>query len=292
MNINWFPGHMKKTRDLIQNNLKLVDVVVELIDARIPLSSRNPEIDAIVGNKPRLIVLNKCDLSNEGVNNKWKEYFQEKGINTVFVNAVRNKGTRKIVEEINEITREKRERLLARGVKNKTTRIMIVGIPNVGKSTLINALARKKSAKTGDRPGVTKSKQWIKLSKELELLDTPGILWPKFEDQEVALNLAYTGAIKDEIMDIETLAFKLIEKLVEIAPNKLEERYKVEIEGKETLEIMDEIALKRGCIRRGREIDYSRIASIILDEFRDGTIGNISLEDPFKEDTSVEEPTK
>lgn len=282
MNINWFPGHMKKTRELLQKNLKLVDVVYELIDSRIPLSSRNPEIDKIVHNKPRVVIMNKSDLSDSNINNEWIEYFKSQSINTVIVDAIRNKGISKIINETNNAVKEKRERLLSKGIKNKPIRAMIVGIPNVGKSTLINSLAGKKSAKTGDKPGVTKGKQWIKLKGNIELLDTPGILWPKFEDQNVALNLAFTGAIRDEIMDIETLALKLVEKLVILAPTNIEKRYDVLIEDKTPLEVMEDIGLRRGCILKGREIDYTRTANIILDEFRDGTIGSISLERPEK----------
>ncbi|MBS4539777.1 ribosome biogenesis GTPase YlqF [Clostridium sp. D2Q-11] len=280
MNINWFPGHMKKTRELLQKNLKLVDIVYELIDSRIPLSSRNPEIEKIVHNKPRVVIMNKSDLSDPQINKEWIEYFKKQGVNTVLVDAIKNKGISRIISETNDAVKEKQERLLKRGIKNKPVRAMIVGIPNVGKSTLINTLAGKKSAKTGDRPGVTKGKQWIKLKGNIELLDTPGILWPKFEDQEVALKLAFTGAIKDEIMDIETLALKLIEKLLILAPDKIEARYNVSTENKTALQVMDDIALRRGCILKGQEIDYSRVANILLDEFRDGTIGFISLERP------------
>ncbi|MBS4536070.1 ribosome biogenesis GTPase YlqF [Clostridium sp. D2Q-14] len=282
MNINWFPGHMKKTRELLQKNLKLVDIVYELIDSRIPLSSRNPEIDKIVQNKPRIVIMNKSDLSNSNINKEWVEYFSKLGVNTVLVDAIKNKGVSQIISETNNLVKEKKEKLLSRGIKNKPIRAMIVGIPNVGKSTLINSLAGRKSAKTGDRPGVTKGKQWIKLKGNIELLDTPGILWPKFEEQEVALNLAFTGAIKDEIMDIETLALKLIEKLMVLASNSIEKRYDVMIEGKTSLQVMDDIGIRRGCILRKKEIDYARVANIVLDEFRDGTIGDISLETPKK----------
>ncbi|MGO1650914.1 ribosome biogenesis GTPase YlqF [Senegalia sp. (in: firmicutes)] len=280
MNINWFPGHMKKTKELLQTNLKLVDVVYELIDSRIPLSSRNPEIDKIIMNKPRIVIMNKSDLSDPIINKEWIKYFKEKGINTILIDSIKKKGISELTKETELVVKEKKERQLNRGIKNRPIRAMIVGVPNVGKSTLINTLSRKKSAKTGDRPGVTKGKQWIKLKENIELLDTPGILWPKFEDQEIAKKLAFTGAIKDEIMDIETLALKLLEKLIVLAPFKLEKRYNIETENKTALEVMDEIALKRGAILKQSEIDYSRVANIILDEFRDGTIGNISLEIP------------
>lgn len=280
MNINWFPGHMKKTKELLQTNLKLVDVVYELIDSRIPLSSRNPEIDKIIMNKPRIVIMNKSDLSDPIINKEWIKYFKEKGINTILIDSIKKKGISELTKETELVVKEKKERQLNRGIKNRPIRAMIVGVPNVGKSTLINTLSRRKSAKTGDRPGVTKGKQWIKLKGNIELLDTPGILWPKFEDQEIAKKLAFTGAIKDEIMDIETLALKLLEKLIVLASLKLEKRYNIEVEDKTALEVMDEIALKRGAILKQSEIDYSRVANIILDEFRDGTIGNISLEIP------------
>ncbi len=280
MNINWFPGHMKKTRELIQTNLKLVDVVYEIIDSRIPLSSRNPEIDKLIGDKPRIVVMNKSDLSDANINKEWINYFKKKGINTLLIDAIKNKGISELVKQTEIVIKEKKERQLDRGIKNKPIRAMIVGVPNVGKSTLINSLSRRKSAKTGDKPGVTKGKQWIKLKGNIQLLDTPGILWPKFEDQEVAKNLAFTGAIKDEIMDIETLALNLVEKLIKIAPFKLEKRYDIETKEKSPLGVMEEIALKRGAILKGAEIDYTRVANIILDEFRSGTIGNITLERP------------
>lgn len=280
MNINWYPGHMKKTRESIQKSLSMVDVVFELIDARIPTSSQNPVIDSIVGDKPRVIILNKSDLSSSHGNKLWQEYFIKKGINSVCLEALSGKGIDKLLEIAYYLTDEKRKAYEKRGVINRPTRAMILGIPNVGKSTLINSLTGRKGAKTGNRPGVTKSNQWIKTKGNLELLDTPGILWPKFEDPDVGLNLAFTGAIKDEILDIETLALKLIEKLANYFPNLLNNRYNVKIEGKPYLEIMEEIGRKRGCIVKGGEIDYTKVSTIILDEFRKGVIGNITLEFP------------
>lgn len=280
MNINWFPGHMKKTRELIQNNLKIVDVVVELIDARIPISSRNPEIDSIVGDKKRIVVLNKADLSSDAGNRIWMNYFKNQGIPVILMDQNKNKSSAKLIALTNELMSEKFERLKEKGVCHLEAKIMIVGIPNVGKSTLINALAGRKSAQTGDRPGVTKSKQWVKLKGNLEMLDTPGILWPKFEDQNVAMNLAFTGAIKDEIMDIETLSLRLLERILMIDKTMLEERYKIEADETNGLETMERIAIKRGCILRSKEIDYSRVANIVIDEFRSATIGKITLEYP------------
>lgn len=281
MNINWYPGHMKKTRELLREQLKLVDVVFELLDARIPLSSKNPVIDEVIGNKPRVVVLNKVDLANDRVTKKWIDYYKNQGIKAIPVDTMEGKGLKEVLTEAEYAVKEKMEALKAKGRRTRAIRVMIVGIPNVGKSSIINRLAGKKSAKTGDRPGVTTGKQWIRLRGNIELLDTPGILWPKFEDQEVALNLAFTGAIRDEIMDVETLALKLTEKLWQMDKEKLVARYKVEASLEAPIDIMNKIAKNRGCIISGGEIDYSRVANMILDEFRGGKIGKISLEDPF-----------
>lgn len=281
MNINWYPGHMKKTKELLEENLKLVDIVIELLDARIPISSKNPIIDKIVGQKSRIVLMNKSDLASERANEEWKNYFNQRNIPVLFINATYNTGTDKILDEIKNILKEKLDRRKSRGIKSTTVRAMIVGIPNVGKSTLINSLAGRKGAKTGNRPGVTRSKQWIKLKGNIELLDTPGILWPKFEDKKVALNLAFTGAIKDEILDTETLALKLLGELREIDFKLLEDRYNIEIGESDTdLDVMENIAIKRGCIIRGGETDYSRVSAIILDEFRKGIIGKVTLDYP------------
>ncbi|MGL5615694.1 MAG: ribosome biogenesis GTPase YlqF [Sarcina sp.] len=280
MAINWFPGHMAKTRRLIQENLKLVDAVIEIRDSRIPYSSKNPEIDKIVTTKPRLILLNKSDLSNQKVNDMWSKALNNETTKVLEINALKGDGLKAIKPALLNLLKEKHDRLRAKGLVNITTRVMVVGIPNVGKSTLINKLAKNNIAKTGDRPGVTKNKQWIKTAIGIELMDTPGVLWPKFEDEEVGLNLAFTGAIRDEIMDIEELALKLVERLSEIAPEELKERYKLEELSEEPLENLDKIAIKRGCIMSGKNIDYNRIAVTILDEFRGGKIGNITLEKP------------
>lgn len=282
MNINWYPGHMKKTKELLIKNLKLVDIVYEILDARIPNSSKNPVIDSILQNKPRVIILNKRDLADEKANKFWLDYYNKNNTQVVLTNSLNNVGVNKISDITNKALHEKIKRLEQKGIKNKTVRAMIVGIPNVGKSTLINTLAKRKSAKTGNRPGVTKGNQWIKLKGNIELLDTPGILWPKFEDQDVALNLAFTGAIKDEVMDTETLCFKLIEKLTIQHPNLIEKRYNVKVENSETIEIMDQIAINRGCIFKRNEIDYDRVSNLILDEFRKGVLGRITLEYPNK----------
>ena len=280
LHINWYPGHMKKTKEMVQNNLKLVDVVIELLDARIPLSSKNPEIDKLAHNKPRVVVLNKSDLSDRAKLNKWISYYQSKGIKAIPVDTLKGSGVNKIVEECKNVTKEKMDALKENGRKERAIRVMIVGVPNVGKSSLINKLTGRKSTQTGDRPGVTKGKQWVRLKGNLELLDTPGILWPKFEDQKIALNLAFTRAIKDEILDIDTLGLKFIEKMSDIEPEKLKARYKLDSLGEEPLETMEMIGRKRGFILGRNELDYTRIAKTVLNEFREGKLGQITLEVP------------
>ncbi|MGO1469020.1 MAG: ribosome biogenesis GTPase YlqF [Tissierella sp.] len=284
MNINWYPGHMKKTKESLQKNISMVEIVYELLDARIPLSSQNPIVDEIVKDKPRIKILNKSDLSNDKYNKIWKDYYQTKEISTIFMNSMSGKGIDKLISLSLEKTKDKRNSYLKKGVKNKPIKAMILGIPNVGKSTLINSLAGKKGAKIGNKPGITKMNQWIKTKKGLELLDTPGILWPKFEDEKVGLNLAFVGSIKDEILDVETLALKLIKKLIKFASSNLENRYSISTENKSSLEIMEEIGSKRGCIIKGGLIDYTKVSTIILDEFRKGKIGNITLELPEESD--------
>ena len=256
------------------------DAVIEIRDARIPRSSANPDIDKLVLDKPRLILLNKSDLTEGKVTKQWMKELTKDNVMAIEVNCLKGSGLQKIKPALNELLKEKHERLKGKGLKVIMTRVMVVGIPNVGKSTFINKMAKNNIAKTGDRPGVTKSKRWIKTSMDIEMLDTPGVLWPKFKDDETALNLAFTGAIKDEIMDIENLAYKLVERLQEFYPEKLMERYKIDTVYENPLETLDAIAIKRGAIMKGREIDYNRIAVILLDEFRGGKIGNISLERP------------
>lgn len=280
MNIQWFPGHMAKTRRLITENIKLVDIVIELLDARIPISSRNPEIDQLVSNKPRLIVLNKSDIADPQVNKQWKNYFNSQGIRVIFADSIKGKGLKEVTIAARDIVKEKLEYEKSRGRLSRAVRAMIVGIPNVGKSTFINKLVGKSVAVTGDKPGVTKGKQWFRISKDLELLDTPGILWPKFEDPEIGIKLASTGAVKDEIIDSVELASKLLEYISKLYPNKVMERFKLEkVEGSGN-ELIKLIGKKRGAVISGSEIDLYRTAKIILGEFRDAKIGNISLEGP------------
>lgn len=271
---------MKKTKDLMKANLKLVDVIVELLDSRIPYSSKNPDIDTLMAGKPRVVLLNKSDISDRAKLNKWINYYKEQGIKAIPIDAMKGTGVNRIVDECKNAVKNKMDSLKEKGRKERAIRIMIVGVPNVGKSSLINKLTGRRSTQTGDRPGVTKGKQWVKLRGNLELLDTPGILWPKFEDQDVALNLAFTRAIKDEILDVETLALRLIEKLMVIEPEKLAARYKLDELGESGIETMDMIAQKRGFITGRKEIDYTRTATTVLNEFRTGKLGNITLEVP------------
>jgi len=280
MAINWFPGHMAKTRREIKENLKMVDAVIEIRDARIVKSSANPEIEELCLNKPRVILLNKSDLSEEKITQTWIKALSREDVKLIQANSVTGEGLKKIKPLLDELLKEKHARLKAKGLVNITTRVMVVGIPNVGKSSFINKMAKNNIAKTGDRPGVTKSRQWIKTSIGIELMDTPGILWPKFEDEEVALNLAFTGAIKDEIMDIEELALKLVERLQQYYPERLMQRYKLQELCENPLDTLDSIAKKRGAVISGGNIDYNRVAVLLLDEFRGGKLGQISLERP------------
>lgn len=280
MSINWFPGHMAKTRREIKENLKLVDAIIEIRDARIAYSSSNPDIEDICSEKPRIILFNKSDLSEEYVTKKWVNKLSDDKTRVLSVNCLTGSGLNKIKPTLEELLKEKHDRLKSKGVVNIITRVMVVGIPNVGKSTFINRMAKNSAAKTGDRPGVTKSKQWIKTKMGIELMDTPGVLWPKFEDDTVGLNLAFTGAIKDEIMDVEELALKLIERLQSTHGSRLVERYKLKELDENPLTNMDNIGKKRGAIISGGNIDYNRVAVMLLDEFRGGKLGPISLEVP------------
>lgn len=280
MNINWYPGHMKKTKDLLQENIKLVNIVIEVIDARIPIASKNPDFDQLFRDKKRLIVLNKYDLADPNMNKVWQDYYKSKGWSCVLYNSTNNKELRKLDIAIAEATKEIVERYKKRGLLNKSIKAMIVGIPNVGKSTLINSLAKKKSAKTGNMPGVTKGKQWIHLAGNIDLLDTPGILWPKFEDEKGALNLAFTGAIKDEVLVLEEIVLKFVEKMIQLNKiNAILEKYNIE-QGEKPLDVLDNIAIKKGFFLNNKEIDYLRVANLLLSDFRSGKLGLITLETP------------
>ena len=279
MNFQWYPGHMTKAKRQMQEDIKLIDLVIELVDARIPQSSRNPDIDELGRNKFRLILMNNADLAGKRRTDEWSSFFKNKGYFVVSLDARSKEGMKTITDQIMESCREKIERDRKRGIKNRPVRAMVVGIPNVGKSTFINSYAGKACAKTGNKPGVTKGKQWIRLSKDVELLDTPGILWPKFEDQMVGLRLALIGSIKDEILNTDELAVELIRFLRASYPGILAERYEIEEEGAES-ELLRRIAEKRKCIGKGGELDYSKAAALLIEEFRSGKLGRITLERP------------
>ena len=280
VNINWYPGHMKKTRELIQDNLKLVNAVIEVLDARLPESSRNPVIDELVKDKTRVLILNKIDLADDNITRKWTKYYESKGYFVVQMNSMSGKGMKDLFVVLDGITEE----LNAGKLRKKLLRAMIVGIPNVGKSSLINRLSGKKSAKTGNKPGVTKGKQWITLKGEIQLLDTPGILWPKFEDMEVGKRLSYVGSIKDEVVDLESISYYFVKYLSEEYPELLKKRFNIEFEDEEAHEIIDLICKRRGFILSGGRMDYERAAKTIMDEYRSGALGRISIEKPPKEE--------
>ena len=281
MNIQWYPGHMTKTRRQIQADLKQVDLVAEIIDARIPISSRNPDIDELVGEKPRLIVLNRADQADPAMNKAWSDWFRQKGWSVLETNARDGKGVGQFSAAIKTALKEKLEQWKAKGLVGRPVRAMVVGVPNVGKSTFINQVAKKKSAKAGNKPGVTRGKQWVSVDAGLELLDTPGILWPKFEDETTGIHLAFTGAVKDEIMDLETLACHLIEILAKRNPQDLLERFKVEVDPEQPgWELLEQCGRKRGFLISGGEVDTERMARILLDEYRSGKLGRITFESP------------
>ena len=277
MHFQWYPGHMTKAKRMMQENIKLIDLVIEVTDARIPLSSRNPDIDELGKNKARLILLNKADLADDSRTEQWMEYFRSKGYYAVKINARSGAGMKGILPVIMESCKEKIERDRRRGILNRPVRAMVVGIPNVGKSTFINSFAGKACTKTGNKPGVTKGKQWIRINKNVELLDTPGILWPKFEDQEVGAKLAMVGSIKDEILNLEELSLELLAYLHREYEGILEQRYQI-TESENNITMLEEIARNRKCIQKGQELDYTKAANILLEEFRNGKIGRITLE--------------
>lgn len=291
MTIQWFPGHMAKARREVSEKLKLIDIIFELVDARIPLSSRNPMIDEIIQHKPRLVLLNKADMADKGATKEWIEYFKEREIRALAINSQAGTGMKEIVSASQEILKGKFERMKAKGVKPRAIRAMIVGIPNVGKSTLINRLAKKNIAKTGNTPGVTKAQQWIKVGKELELLDTPGILWPKFEDQEVGLKLALTGAIKDKILNLQDVAIYGLKFLEVRYPERLKERFQLKYFPEDIVEFYNQIGENRGCLMGKGEINYDKVTELIIREIRTEKMGPLSFERPeqLSNMTGVEE---
>ena len=278
MHFQWYPGHMTKAKRMMQENIKLIDLIIELVDARVPLSSRNPDIDELGKNKARLIILNKSDLAEERWNEAWTEYFKKKGFHVVKVNSRKGGGLKSVQSVIQEACKAKIERDRKRGILNRPVRAMVVGIPNVGKSTFINSFAGKACAKTGNKPGVTKGNQWIRLNKSLELLDTPGILWPKFEDQVVGIRLALIGSINDEILNKDELALELIRFLQKKYPNVLEDKYQTD--ASDAVGILNQIAKARACLSKGGELDLAKASRLLIDDFRSGKLGKITLELP------------
>lgn len=291
ISVQWFPGHMAKTRRLMQSNLKLVDAVVEMTDARIPISSRNPEMDRLVGSKPRLVILNKCDAADETANSMWLDYYKRKGIMSIATDCRSGKGVNKFLPSLKELLKEQISVWNSKGMVGRPIRIMIVGIPNVGKSSFINRLAGSKRAKVEDRPGVTRGKQWVSIGNEIELLDMPGVLWPRFEDKTVGEHLAFTGAVKDDVMDLEYLACRLLQFLFEKYPDNIIKRYNISLDDiyeddmsmsncSLGFEILERIGKKRGFLVSGGEINTERAAITVVDEFRSGKLGRLSIETP------------
>lgn len=280
--VQWFPGHMTKARKIITENLKLVDAVIELLDARIPYSSANPMLQEIISGKPRVVALNKADLADPVITSKWVDYFTQQGIKAVSIDSMTGKGTKQLVQAVEDMAREKTEKLLSKGViKPRAARVMILGIPNVGKSSLINRLAGAVKAKAADKPGVTRAKQWIRIGKNLELLDTPGILWPKFEDMTVGLKLAFTGAINDEAIDREQVVAVFLETMAKLYPERLRERYKLIDElPEQPMELLEMVGRKRGCLIKGGAVDLDKAQRIVFTDFRSGKLGVVSLDVP------------
>lgn len=295
VNINWYPGHMAKTKKQIIEDLRLIDVVVEILDARIPISSRNPDMEQYIKDKERLIILNKCDLADDKENTNWINFYRQNGIETVLINSNTGEGVSIAIKKIEEIYNKNSEKYSSKGRIGKSIRVMVLGIPNVGKSSFINRISKKNSTTVGNRPGVTRQKQWIRINSNIELMDTPGVLWPKFENEETAYNLAYTGTIKDDVLEVAEIGFSLLKYLIKNYLTKIKERYKISdeeinsilsaknlTENEKTLEIMNLIGRKRGAIISGGNVDLDKTARLILDDFRNGKIGRITLEKAYK----------
>lgn len=285
-NIQWFPGHMTKTKRKIQSSLKLVDAVAEIIDARIPVSSRNPDLDKLIQSKPRLVLLNKCDMANQTATKMWIDYFKNQGITAIAIDCKSGRGLNQFAPAVNKVLSQRLEKLKSKGMINPMLRIMIVGIPNVGKSSFINRIAKQNRAKVEDRPGVTRGNQWYTIAKNLEMLDTPGVLWPKFDDKVVGEHLAFTGAVKDQILDVELLAVRLLDFLKRLKPKDFIERFKLEevdVENTDSYELLELIGRKRGMLISGGEVNTERAAIMLLDEFRAAKLGRITVEMPYGE---------
>lgn len=281
ININWYPGHMAKTKKQIIEDLKLIDIIVEILDSRIPISSKNPDVEQYSKNKKRIVVLNKSDLADDNITKEWVQYFEEKGIKAIPMQSNIAKGTENLINEIKKQAQEIEQKYKEKGRIGYTTKVMVVGIPNVGKSTFINSLTKKKTAKVENRPGVTQKKQWIKLGNNIELMDTPGMLWPKIGDENIGMHLAFTNSISKNAIDNEEVAYYLLKYLIENYPNNIIKRYNIDtINNEEIMDIMDKIALKKGCILAGKRIDSEKVSNMILNDFQSGRMGKISIEKP------------
>ena len=280
MNINWYPGHMAKTKKQIIEDLKLIDIVIEILDARVPLASQNPDIEEIIKDKNKIIVLNKSDLADNNITNRWIDFYKNKGIKAIAVESNNSKGIKDVIEAIKLEYESIKEKYMQKGRIGKVIRVMVLGIPNVGKSTFINSIAKRNTAKVGNKPGVTKQKQWIKVTNEIELMDTPGMLWPKLENKDFAMHLAFVGTIGDNAIDKEEIAYYLLEYLIKNYPERIKERFNIELEEKETMDVLEEIARKRGAIISGGNINMQKVSDIILNEFQNGKLGRITIELP------------
>ncbi len=278
--LNWYPGHMAKTKKQIIEDLKLIDIVIEILDARVPLASQNPDIEEIIKDKKKIIVLNKADLADNNITKKWVEFYENKGIKAIAVESNNSKGIKDVIDSIKLEYETIKEKYSKKGRIGKAIRVMVVGIPNVGKSTFINSIAKRNTAKVGNKPGVTKQKQWIKITNEIELMDTPGMLWPKLDDKDLAMHLAFVGTIGDNAIDKEEIAYYLLEYLIKNYPERIKERFNIELEEKETMDVLESIARKRGAIISGGNINMQKISDIILNEFQNGKLGRITIELP------------